>query len=270
MSNSNNSIFNNIIDQYLSEQSSEQSESSNASDMEGSSSSSTITRKRLSEEEKVAIFNVFSKISGQTAREVALNMLGVNRNYKSMANFYSRHCKKNGIAMSSPRVRYTAEQKAAIKRIFTELTNHKERKAVIGMMPCFEGRSYNSLYQQYAIMTREERSPTSPTGSTVAVGTKRQRDDESDVSSNSDSSSDSEVEGPSFTSASAKRQRVAGYDSDGNDPLVIPPVEEAHTPMFNNYEGEPLEPLPILPPSYMVNGDEDLISNFDGDEIFAY
>ena len=267
MSNSNN--ISDIIDQYLSEQSSEQSESSNASDMEGSSTSGT-TRKRFTEEEKVAIFNVFSKISGQAAREVALNMLGVNRNYKSMANFYSRHCKKNGIAMSSPRVRYTAEQKAAIRRIFTELTNHKERKAVIGMMPCFEGRSYNSLYQQYAIMTREERSPTSPTGSTVAVGTKRQRDDESDVSSSSDSGSDSEVEGPSFTSASAKRQRVAGYDSDGNDPLVIPPVEEAHTPMFSNFEGEPLEPLPILPPSYMVNGDEDFISNFDGDEIFAY
>lgn len=237
-----------------------------------------ITRKRLTEEEKETIIRVFSTIKGRHPREVALGMLSITRNYNSMANFYSRHCKKEGIAVLSPRTRYTEEEKDAVMRIFTEIDDCTERKAVIALLPCFEGRSYSSLYQQFSIMNR--------------TANKRKRE---------------EGESGSSSVEDDKRRRLMaeGYDSDGNDPLedttVIPeptidptntvaisPTTFAGRRLFdsdnamaipepvNHYEeGEPLpllpdiEDIPTLTPSFMVGGDDELLPEYRGEMVFT-
>lgn len=111
------------------------------------------TSKHFTMEEKKAIVTVFSTIEGEDARMVALNMMGVKgHSYKGMGNFYRRLRKSAGV--TSPRCRYSEGERKAIMRIFTELDTAAERKAVFAMLDCFRDRSYNSLYQQYSIMSR--------------------------------------------------------------------------------------------------------------------
>ena len=234
-------------------------------------STTTTSRKRFTEMEKEAIFEVFSEINKKDLRLVALELHGLgDRSYRAMGNCYSRMLKEKGLKSTSPRSRYTDEEREAIMRIFTEVDNAKERKAVIALMPCFEGRSYSSLYQQFSIMTRVPTPPTSPTESPTSASAKRTH---SDMVSDAASDGVSEVTTVDFP----KRQRVDGYDSDGNDPLEMPGMEDDQdngleltnsdmAEMFNNEPPaiEELPPalpttLPVLPPSHMTNGDGDYI-----------
>jgi hypothetical protein len=161
-------------------------------------STSATRKKRFTREEKEKITRVFNTIQGKDARMAALHILGIrDRSYMGMYNVYKRHLIKQGLKVSSPKSRYTDEEKESIMRVFTELDTAEERKAVFSMLDGFKQRSYNSLYQQYAIMSRQQ-SPT-----------KRAREESNDESDDEESTIIND----------SKRQRTDGNDSDGLDPL---------------------------------------------------
>lgn len=266
----------------------------NMINMEPTSPTSTsATRKRFTREEKEKVYRVFSTIQGKDARMAALHILGIrDRSYMGMYNVYKRHLTKQGLKTSSPKSRYTDEEKESIMRVFTELDTADERKAVFSMLDGFKQRSYNSLYQQYAIMSRQQSS------------TKRAREESNDES-NDESDEESTIINDS------KRQRISGNDSDDNDPLegfdqeeFVEPKDTQHDesvvtdsavvsdfepvttqhdesvvtnsadviipePMSTFFDGipsdDPLEPLPVPP----LGADEELVPAEFFDGIFA-